>query len=201
MTKSPVARNPMSRRRFIAVTGAASAAVALPTFIPASALGRDGHTAPSGRVVVGIVGWGMIAPQNTNGLMDLKDCQVIASCNIDKKHLKKSLDTVNGRYKNDDCAHYHDYKEMISRPDIDAVMIAVPDHWHEIIAVFAAKQKKDIYGEKPLAKTIAEQQRIVRAVKEKQLHLADGLVATLQRQFSQSGGNRTQRANRKSDES
>ncbi|HEY3915373.1 MAG TPA: Gfo/Idh/MocA family oxidoreductase [Verrucomicrobiae bacterium] len=166
MTKSPVARTPMSRRRFIAVTGAASAAVALPTFIPASALGRDGHTAPSGRVVVGIVGWGMIAPQNTNGLMDLKDCQVVASCNIDKKHLKKSLDTINGHYKNNDCAHYHDYKEMISRPDIDVVMIAVPDHWHEIIAVFAAKQKKDIYGEKPLAKTIAEQQRIVRAVQE-----------------------------------
>ena len=55
---------------------------------------------------------------------------------------------------------------MISRKDIDAVMIAVPSHWHELIAVFAARHKKDIYGEKPLAKTIAEQQRMVRAVQE-----------------------------------
>jgi predicted dehydrogenase len=61
---------------------------------------------------------------------------------------------------------FHDYRKMISRKDIDAVMIAVPDHWHEIIAVYAARHKKDIYGEKPLAKTIAEQQCIVKAVQE-----------------------------------
>ena len=108
----------------------------------------------------------MIAPDNTRGLMALNDCQVVASCNIDKKHLKKSVDVINGFYKNKSCKMYHDYRKMIERKDIDAVMIAVPDHWHEIIAVFAARHKKDIYGEKPLAKTIAEQQRIVQAVQE-----------------------------------
>jgi predicted dehydrogenase len=166
MTKPVTGRSPMSRRRFLAVTGAAGAAFAVPTIIPASALGREGRPPPSGRITVGIVGWGMIAPDNTRGLMALDDCQVVATCNIDKNHIKKSLDTINGHYKNQDCKTYHDYRKMISRKDIDAVMIAVPDHWHEIIAVFAARHKKDIYGEKPLAKTIVEQQRIVRAVQE-----------------------------------
>ena len=156
----------MTRRRFLAVTGATGAALSVPTFIPASALGREGRPAPSERITVGIVGWGMIAPDNTRGLMGLNDCQVVASCNIDEKHQKKAVDTINDHYKNKDCKMFHDYRKMISRKDIDAVMIAVPDHWHEIIAVYAARHKKDIYGEKPLAKTIAEQQSIVKAVKE-----------------------------------
>jgi predicted dehydrogenase len=156
----------LSRRRFLKVAGAAGAALAMPTFIPASALGRDGRPPPSERITVGIVGWGMIAPDNTRGLMALDDCQVVASCNIDKTHLKQSVAAINGHYKKRVCKTYHDYRKMLDRDDIDAVMIAVPDHWHEVIAVAAARRKKDIYGEKPLAKTIAEQQRIVQAVQE-----------------------------------
>ncbi|MGA2173927.1 MAG: Gfo/Idh/MocA family oxidoreductase [Verrucomicrobiota bacterium] len=166
MTTGNGSHSRLSRRRFLKVAGAAGAAFALPTFIPATALGRGGRPAPSERITVGIVGWGMIAPDNTQGLMALKDCQVVASCNIDKSHLKQSLDVINGFYQNKDCKSYHDYRKMLARDDLDAVMIAVPDHWHELIAVAAARRKKDIYGEKPLAKTIAEQQRIVQAVRE-----------------------------------
>jgi predicted dehydrogenase len=154
----------MGRRRFIGVAGAAGAAIAMPTFIPASALGGGGRPAPSERIVVGIIGWGTIAPQNTEGLMKLDDCQVAASCDIDSRHLQQSLDAINQFYGNTDCKPYHNYQEMLARKDIDAVMIAVPDHWHELISVEAARQGKDIYGEKPLAKTIAEQQAIVKAV-------------------------------------
>jgi predicted dehydrogenase len=160
------ANSSISRRRFLGLAGTAGAAFAMPTFIPSSALGLGGSTAPSERIVVGIFGWGMIAPDNTQGLMQLKDCQVVASCNIDTRHLQSSLDAINGFYKNKDCRPYHDYRIMLARKDIDAVMIAVPDHWHELIAVEAAKQGKDIYGEKPLAKTIAEQQAIVKAVRK-----------------------------------
>jgi predicted dehydrogenase len=159
--KSSPPSSRISRRHFLAVTGAA---IAAPTIIPASALGAEGRPAPSNRITMGVVGWGMQGPGNTGNFMNQPDCQVVATCNIDKKHLEASVNTINGRYKNQDCKTYHDYREMMARTDIDAVMLAVPDHWHELIATEAAKNKKDIYGEKPLARTIAEQQAIVKAV-------------------------------------
>ena len=154
----------LSRRTFLKYAGAAGATIAFPAIIPSSALGLDGKPSPSNRVTMGVVGWGMQGPNNTQSFMKLDDVQVVASCNIDKNHLQTSVDVINGHYGKDVVKTYHDYREMMARPDIDAVMLAVPDHWHELVAVEAARQKKDIYGEKPLAKTIAEQQRIVKAV-------------------------------------
>jgi len=153
----------VSRRQFIATT---AAAIAAPTFIPASALGKAGRPAPSERIVVGIVGWGMMGPGNTSGLMAQKDCQVVAACDLDTRPLQKAVDAVNKKYENTDCRSYHDYREMFARDDIDAVMLAVPDHWHALLATEAARRGKDIYGEKPLARTIAEQQAIVKAVQK-----------------------------------
>ena len=153
----------MSRRRFLAATGGA---LSVPMLVPASALGAEGATPPSERVTLGVVGWGMQGPGNTRSFLGQKDCQVVAACDLDQKHLQQAVDTVNKHYSNTDCKAYHDYREMLARTDIDAVMLAVPDHWHALIATEAARQKKDIYGEKPLARTIAEQQSIVKAVKE-----------------------------------
>ena len=113
---------------------------------------------------MGVVGWGMQGPGNASNFMRQKDCQVVASANIDKGHLEASLRSINGHYKNQDCAAYEDYRELMARKDIDTVMLAVPDHWHALIAVEAANNGKDIFGEKPLARTIAEQQAIVKAV-------------------------------------
>jgi predicted dehydrogenase len=152
-----------SRRHFIATT---AAAIAAPTFIPASALGRNGRPGPSDRIVVGIIGWGMMGPGNTDGLMGQKDCQVVAACDIDKGPLKKAVDRINQKNGNTDCKAYHDYREMMARDDIDAVMLAIPDHWHALTSIEAANRKKHIYGEKPLARTIAEQQAIVKAVQK-----------------------------------
>src|SRR5438067_1311239 len=151
----------INRRRFLASTGLALAA---PTIIPASALGRANKPAPSERIVMGVVGWGMMGPGNTEAFLSNKDCQVVAACDLDKNHLQQALDKVNGHYGNQDCKSYHDFREMMARKDIDTVMLAVPDHWHELVATEAANNKKDIYGEKPLARTIAEQQAIVKAV-------------------------------------
>lgn len=155
----------ISRRQFLAAT---SMALAAPTFIPASALGRQGQPSPSNRVTLGVVGWGMQGPGNTNEFLNIKECQVVAACDLDKSHLQAAADRINGHYKNQDCKTYHDYREMMARSDIDAVMLAVPDTWHALVATEAAKNKKDIYGEKPLARTIAEQQAIVKAVQDNQ---------------------------------
>jgi predicted dehydrogenase len=160
------ALNPgISRRRFLAATGMALAA---PTIIPASALGQNGKTAPSERITMGVVGWGMQGPGNTHEFLSFKDCQVLSACDLDQHHLQQALDTINGHYKNRDCKGYNDFREMMARKDIDAVMLAVPDTWHALVAIEAANNKKDIYGEKPLARTIAEQQAMVKAVQTNQ---------------------------------
>lgn len=122
-----------------------------------------GRPPASDRITLGVIGWGMMGPPNTKIFLSQPDCQVVAACDIDKNNLQSALDTINGHYGNSDCRSYHDYRELLARPDIDAVMIAVPDHWHALVATEAANRKKDIYGEKPLARTIAEQQAIVRA--------------------------------------
>src|SRR5439155_5074713 len=95
-----------------------------------------------------------------------KDCQVVAACDLDTRPLQKAVEAINKKYENTDCKSYHDYREMFARDDIDAVMLAVPDHWHALLATEAARRGKDIYGEKPLARTIAEQQAIVKAVQK-----------------------------------
>ncbi|HEY5481923.1 MAG TPA: Gfo/Idh/MocA family oxidoreductase [Verrucomicrobiae bacterium] len=151
----------VNRRQFLGLTGAA---LAFPTLISSSVLGRAGPPAPSKRITLGIVGCGVMGTGNTNSFLALKDCQVVAACDVDRKHLETLVRKVNGHYKDTGCKAYHDYRELLARRDIDAVMLAVPDHWHALAAVEAARQKKDIYGEKPLARTIAEQQAIVHAV-------------------------------------
>jgi predicted dehydrogenase len=144
------------------------AALALPTIIPSNALGRQDGLAPSGRITLGLVGCGNMGTQNTEAFLGRKECQIIAACDVDQKHLEHGVNLVNKHYQNQDCKPYHDYRELMARADIDAVMLALPDHWHALAAVEAARQKKDIYGEKPLARTIAEQQAMVKAVQRNQ---------------------------------
>jgi predicted dehydrogenase len=154
----------LSRRRFVALAGAA---MAFPTVIPSSVLGRQGDIpAPSDRIALGVVGCGNQGGLDTRSFLGQKQCQVVATCDVDKKHLAGVSGIINTHYGNQDCKTYHDFRELMARPDIDAVLLAVPDHWHELVAVEAARHKKDIYGEKPLGRTIAEQQAMVKAVQE-----------------------------------
>lgn len=148
-----------TRRHFLASAGASLVAAH-------AAFARAGRIPASDRITLGVVGWGMMGPANTKAFLDQPDCRVVAACDIDTNHIQDALDTINGHYGNKDCTSYHDYRELLARTDIDAVMIAVPDHWHALIATEAAARKKDIYGEKPLARTIFEQQAIVKAVQQ-----------------------------------
>jgi predicted dehydrogenase len=153
---------PFTRRRFLASAGASLLAAR-------SRLARAARAPASDRVTVGVIGWGMQGPNNTKAFLKLPNCQVVAACDIEANHLQAAVDTVNKGYGNKDCASYHDYRELMARTDIDAVMIAVPDQSHALLATEAAGHKKDIFGEKPLAHTIAEQQAIVRAVEKNNL--------------------------------
>jgi hypothetical protein len=160
--KNPIALRPTSRRQFLASTAVFLAAPAIVTW---GAAGKR-KTSPSERITMGIVGWGMMGPGNTNEFLGMDDVQIIAACDVDKNHLNAAVKRVNDHYKNKDCAVYHDYREMMAREDIDTVMLAVPDNWHALMSIEAARNGKDIYGEKPLARTIREQQAIVNAVRK-----------------------------------
>src|SRR5690349_16961288 len=144
-----------SRRHFLATT---AGALGFPTIVPSSIFGQN---APSNRITMAVFGWGMMGPGNTDKFLNEADCQIVAACDVDKKHLNQAVGKINGFYKNSDCKAYADYREVMARKDIDTVMLALPDNWHALTAIEAARNGKDIYGEKPLARTIAEQQAIV----------------------------------------
>jgi predicted dehydrogenase len=154
---------PPSRRYFLKAAGAV---VGTAAFLPGTTWARSGRVAASERITIGVIGWGMMGPANTKAFLGENDCQVVAACDLHKDHLQAAVDTINTKYGNSDCEAYQDYRELLARDDIDAVMIAIPDQWHAVVATEAANRKKDIYGEKPLARTIAEQQAIVKAVQK-----------------------------------
>jgi len=93
------------------------------------------------------------------------DTHVVAVCDIDKNNLEIGVNLANEKYGNNDCLRYHDYRELLARDDIDAASIALPDHWHAIASVAAARSGKDIYGEKPLSYSFSEGLAICDAVK------------------------------------
>ena len=183
--KADQASNRFNRRQFLA---AAALAVAAPTILPSSVFGQAGKPAPSNRITLGMIGCGWQGGSNNGAFLSEADCQVVAVCDVDKTHLANAVRKVNGRYKNQDCKAYADYRELCARPDIDAVMIGTPDHWHCLPAVEAARNKKDILGEKPLAKTIAEQQAMVKAVQQNQRIWQTGSWQRSERNFHKAAG-------------
>lgn len=178
-----------SRREFLRTSSTAAAAMAAPYFVPSTVFGA---TAPSNRIQVGFVGTGNQGFLDLRLFMQQPDARVVAICDVNQgsggykrekdvrglmpaKELVESTyaeDIRSGQYKGVDT--YSDFREVIARDDIDAVAIVTPDHWHDVMAVMAAKAGKHIYGEKPLATTIAGQQAMVKAVRENKVVFQTG---------------------------
>jgi predicted dehydrogenase len=127
-------------------------------------MGKGGTVAPSDRITVGCIGTGWMGSEDVKSFLAEPGAQVVAVCDIDANHLEAARTTVNEKYGNQDCKTYHFFEEVLAREDIDAVVLAVPDHWHGILSVAAAAAGKDIYGEKPLAQNWAEGRAICDAV-------------------------------------
>ena len=157
----------ITRRSFLRTNVTlALAAGAFPSIIPASALGREGQVAPGSRIVVGCIGNGPQGRGVMNGFLAQSDTQVVAVCDVKLDQLELARAAVNARYQNSDCATYGDFRQLLARKDIDAVLIATPDHWHVHIAVAAARAGKDIYLEKPMGLSLAEDQLLRQAVQK-----------------------------------
>lgn len=155
----------IDRRQFLkGAAGAASAVVAFPSLIPASALGNAGNVAASNRIVMGCIGVGSQGHGNMRGFLGKRQVQVVAVCDVDKRNNSRAKQTVDKQYGNSDCKTYLDFRDVIERKDIDALSLALPDHWHSIPVIMAARAGKDMYGEKPLARTIREGRAMVDAV-------------------------------------
>jgi len=154
MSKKP---RQSSRRQFLATTlSATGAAIAAPTIIPSSALGRDGVVAPSERVIVGGIGIGNRGTYDLGCFLEQKDVQFAAVCDVKEVRriaVKKRADEL---YGNQSCLMFRDFRELLDRPDIDAVLIATGPNWHATMAINAAKAGKDMYCEKPCTKNIAQ---------------------------------------------
>jgi predicted dehydrogenase len=148
---------PKNRRSFLKTALSAGAAViAAPQIIPSSALGRDGAVAPSERVTVGGIGIGNRGTYDLGCFLEQKDVQFLAVCDIKaarRNSVKKIADEKNG---NQDCAMYRDFRELLDRNDIDAVLIATGPNWHCTAAMYAARAGKDMYCEKPCTKNIEQ---------------------------------------------
>jgi len=160
-----IAVEKVSRRQFLIDRAKAAAGlVAFPALVPGEARGK-GAVPPSSRVTMGCIGVGWQGATNLRAFLEDTQVQVVAVCDVDQQHLDQAKRLVDARYGNRDCAAYSRFEELITRKDIDAVMLAVPDHWHSVPAVEAARAGKDIYGEKPLAYNWVEARAICRAVK------------------------------------
>ena len=147
----------LPRRQFLKTAlSTASAAVLAPTIIPSSALGLDGAVAPSERVVVGGIGIGNRGTYDLGCFLEQKDVQFVAVCDVKEKRRTAVKKIADDKYGNDKCEMYRDFRELLDRTDIDAVLIATGPNWHATAAMAAARAGKDMYCEKPVTKNIAQ---------------------------------------------
>jgi hypothetical protein len=165
----------MTRRKFLrqGAATAAGLAAAGPMIVPATARGAGGVPAPSARVNVALIGIGLMGEGHLRRLAHDSDYQVLAVCDVDpvrRSNAKTSVESIysaesaSGQYKG--CTAYNDYRELLDRRDIDAVVIVTPDHWHALISIEAAKAGKDVYCEKPVSLTIREGRALANAVRQ-----------------------------------
>ncbi len=154
-------RQIISRRTFVK---SAATTIAAPFIFPSSVSGKENRPAPSNRLTMGLIGLGSMGMRHVNGFLQEDDCQIIAVCDVDASRRQAAAKQINKHYGNKNCAQYNDFRGLIARDDIDTLCISVPDHWHSIPAIMGLRAGKDIYGEKPLALTVAEGQAMVEAV-------------------------------------
>ncbi len=147
----------IKRRNFIKKAAAGTVGVlSLPTIVPAHVLGGKGKTAPSDKVVMGSIGVGGMGTGHIRSFIGYDDVQYAAVCDVNGEHRLRAKKIVDDTYGNKDCTGYNDFRELLARPDIDAVVIATPEHWHVLMGMEAARQGKDMYYEKPLSRYFEE---------------------------------------------
>ncbi len=155
-----------SRRRFLQQSAMAVAAISI---IPRHVLGGKGYIAPSDVLNIGFIGTGKLVHGYFKSFAALPEVHIMAACDVYQEKLSRFKQAVDEYYtektgKSDysDCKVFSDYHELLAMDEIDAVIVATPDHWHAIPSIDAMKAGKDVYCEKPLAHTIKEGREMVK---------------------------------------
>lgn len=178
----------MNRRQFISNAAALSAFFIVPRHV----LGGKGFVAPSDRINLGFIGSGRQSLTLQKAFLPLEECRIIAACDVYKSKVENFSGLVNKHYAKQrtrprykGCKTYHRFTELLDNPDIDAVVIATPDHWHAAMAVRAAAAGKDIYCEKPLSLTVAEGRAMANAVAQHKRVFQTGSMQRSRPEFRQ----------------
>lgn len=159
--------NHLSRRGFLQ---ASAGALTVPTFAETLLAQETKKTSANDRINVGFIGVGTMGRSHLGGFLGMDDVQIVAVCDVVKERREDARKRVEERYGKDKkatfkgCTEYTDFRKLLEHKDLDAVVIATPDHWHAIPCILAARAGKDIYCEKPLTHNIAEGRRIVQEV-------------------------------------
>ena len=175
-----------SRRQFLKTTSAAI--IAAPSILPSSIWAAAKQ--PNDRLTLGFIGMGKQNSGLLNGFIHNKGTQVVAVCEVDttrRENARRKVEdfyakqTNRGSFKG--CEAYNDFRELVARKDIDAVVIATPDHWHALTVIAAANAGKDIYCEKPLSLTIREAREMVNAVRRNKRVFQTGSMQRSSQEF------------------
>jgi len=155
-------RMTVTRRQFLIRGATAAGAVALPYYVPASALGRGAAAAPSERIVTGGIGLGGRGSYDLGYMLTESDVQWVAVCDVAKGRREAAKKMVDSKYGNQDCAVYGDLRELLAeRTDVEAVLIATGDRWHALASILAMRAGKDVFCEKPACLTMTQGQAVV----------------------------------------
>lgn len=162
LRKTASATTGLARREFLKRTALACGTVALPQIIPSSALGLDGATPPSERLVMGGIGIGGRGGYDLPIFLEFPQVQFVAVCEVQKDRRDAAKRKVDSRYGNTNCAAYRDMRDLLAeRTDVDAMLIATGDRWHTPASILAMEAGKDVFCEKPCTMTVAEGQALV----------------------------------------
>jgi predicted dehydrogenase len=151
----------ITRRRFLK---ASASAMAMPCIIPSSVLGAQ---APSNRIALGVIGLGGRGRLHTRTFVNLPGCDVCAVCDPFLSICEKESKFVNEQTGKNNCTAHQDFREILERPDIDAVVIASPENWHALQSIMAVAKGKDVFCEKAISRTVEEGAAMVSAVRRR----------------------------------
>ncbi|HOK90247.1 MAG TPA: Gfo/Idh/MocA family oxidoreductase [Candidatus Hydrogenedentes bacterium] len=159
---TPGKRKPVTRRRFLASVAGAGLFAILPARGHAVQAAR--RVGPNDRVRVVVIGNGGMGTRHTEALCANPQCELVGLCDVAKGRGMPLLEKVR-TWLGQPVPVYQDFREVLDRPDVDAVFVVTPDHWHPLLTIMACEAGKDVYVEKPVCTTIEEGRAMVEAAR------------------------------------